>query len=166
MGRAFADQVGQIRLTRLLHCFAHCGRRTRRTQIGAGAESPAPAGQHDHPDGGVMFGAIDGGVKPRGDVGPPGVEALWAVEREDRDSTVRGLVQHRVFGVGSTVAAGHLPRHLLMLDYRIRWALYPYCIPIGTAFHNCCRACAKPWPNSEFRVSEAQLWPCLMALGI
>src|SRR4029077_4512171 len=46
---------------------------------------------------------------PGGDVGTPGVEALRAIEREDRDTTVRGLVQHRVFGVGSTVAAGHLP---------------------------------------------------------
>jgi hypothetical protein len=37
-----------------------------------------------------------------------------------------------------------------MLDYRIRWALYPYCIPIGTAFHNCRRGRANPGQTANF----------------
>src|SRR6516162_6776530 len=145
---AFTDQVGQIRLTRLLHRLADLGGRTRRAQIRAGAEPPAPTGQHDHPDGRVLFGAVDRGVKPGGDVGAPGVEPLRAIAGEDRDAARRGLVEHRVFG--STVATGHLPRYLLAHARRIQPTLYPYCIPIGTAFYNCGRGAANGSQTANF----------------
>src|ERR1700677_2745681 len=161
MRRPFPDQVSQIRLTRLLHCLADLGRRTRCAQIGAGTESPAPAGQHDHPDGRVLFGSIDGSIKTGGDVGTPSVEALRAIEGDDCDAGARGLVEHRVFGTGSTVVAGHLPRHLLTPDYRIQPTLHPYCIPFSTAFHNLPCSLVKYGPNSEFPLVEARLRPCL-----
>src|SRR5208283_2747891 len=152
---AFPDQVGQIRLTRLLHRLAVRGRRTRRAQIRAGTEPPTPARQHHHPDGRVLFGAVDRGVEPGSEVGAPGVEAIRTVEREDCNAAPRGLVEHRVFG--STVAAGHLPRHLLTIAYRIQRYFvrilytYRYCIPQLPP------PSREPRSNSEFRLAEPQL---------
>src|SRR6201999_483483 len=97
----------------LLHGLADFGSRLRRTQVGAGTESLAPARQHDHPDGGVLFGAVDPGVEGGGDVGTPGVETFGAIQRQDGDAAAGRLVEYRV---GNTVTTGHLPRNLLMLD--------------------------------------------------
>src|SRR6202040_2369410 len=116
----------------------------------------APAGQHDHPDRRVLFGAVDRGVKPRSDVGAPGVEALRAIEGQDCDAARRGLVAHRV--VGSTVATGHLPRHLLApaqsdSAYFVRITVY-LSVPHSTTAATPSRTATQQRICGAFRVSN------------